>query len=747
MRFSMQSKYFGHGFLLFVFGFFLVPASTKIGLSYGAQEPGSQRVRHEFPYRDGTVTLLADSLEKSPNSQYLAKGRVVITFEDIAISGDEAKYNEGTREATMTGQVRFSQQPQWLTCSRADFNFTSQTGVFYDASGYTDREFFITGRTIIKTGRDTYRVEEGLATTCQPKHPKWSLAASRTDICLDHTARMHNTVFKIKGIPVFYFPYLIMPMEKKVRSSGFVPFHTGHSTSKGRVFSEGYYQTLGESADVLIYGDYFSLRGLAVGGVFRARPNPETRFTLEAYGISDKLDQGGIQLTVDGESRLKDDWRAVARVNISSSFDFRQAFADSFRSATVSQERATAFLARNHNSISSNIAFERQEVIFPIHSLVIKKLPSLEFLSLGTPLGRSPFILSLRTSLDGISRTDSTMETERLVQRLDLYPRLTMRLPTFKGFSIMPSVGVRETYYGAQLSGGTPTDVVNQSLHRRYADVNIELRMPVLERDFVSARFGGFQHRVEPFVLYRRIYGIRDLDKTIRFDEEDAIADTNEVEYGIINRLFRNKHTDTGTKGRYEFMSFGLIQKYYFDPTFGGAFQEGRPNAFYPLDTVTGLYHTTVSSNLAPVSMVFRLSSQNSIHTDMRADFDTRRQRWRNASFSTWWDQGKFHLSGTYYRIRAVELGLLTSNHVQGQIGYGSPTRGFSSSLTLSYNLRSSQLLNSNTRLNYTWDCCGVAVEFSQFDLGLRTESRYSFSFTLKGIGSFGNIKRPENLF
>ena len=289
--------------------------------------------------------------------------------------------------------------------------------------------------------------------------------------------------------------------------------------------------------------------------------------------------------------------------------------------------------------------------------------------------------------------------------------------------------------------------MVNQSLHRRYADLNIELRMPVLERDFVSSRFGDFQHTVEPFVTYRRIYGIRDLDKTIRFDEEDAIADTNEVEYGIINRLFRNRRTDTGTKEKYEFMSFGLIQKYYFDPTFGGAFREGQPNAFYPLDTVTGFYQTTVSSNLAPVSMIFRLSPKSSIHTDVRADFDTRLQRWRNGSFSTWWQQGKFHLSGTYFKTRAVELGILTSNHVQGQIGYGSPDSRILIQSDVSYNLRTSQLLNSNTRMNYTWDCCGVAMEFNQFDLGLRTESRFSFSFTLKGIGSFGNIKRPESLF
>jgi LPS-assembly protein len=743
MRFKRNRR----EFVSFVFGLLCVLTAAMPVIAQEMPESAVQQVRHEFPYRDGIVTLRANTLEKSPQSRYLAKGKVVITFKDITVSGDNAEYNEETREGVITGRIRFSQRQQWLACSRAEFNFAAQTGVFYDASGYTDREFFITGRTIVKTGPDTYRVEKGIATTCQPKSPKWSLSSSRTEIRVDHTARMHGTVFRIKGVPVIYFPYFIFPLEKKTRNSGFIPFHTGSSTSKGRVFSEGYYQTLGKSADVLVYADYFSLRGLAVGGIFKARPNPETHFMLEAYGIKDKLNQGGIQLNVDGESRLKGGWRAVARVNISSNFSFRQAFSDSFRAATVAQERATAFLNRNYNSFSTNIAFERQEVIFPIRSLVIRKLPSLEFLSLGTPLGRTPFIFSLRSSLDGVSRTDSVMQTQRVIQRMDFFPRLTVRLPSFKGFSLMPSVGVRETFYGARRVDASSTDVVNQSLHRRYADINIELRMPVLERDFASSRHGLFQHAIEPFITYRRIIGIRDLDKTIRFDEQDAIADTNEVEYGIINRLYRTKSAEAGSRGKYEFLSFGLVQKYYFDPTFGGAFRQGQPNSFYPLDTVTGIYQSTVSSNMAPVSMIFRLSPQSSIHTDIRADYDTRKQLWRNGSFSTWWQQGKFLLSGTYFRIRAAELGILTSNHVQGQIGYGSLDRGFSSSLTVSYNLRTSQLLNSNTRLNYTWDCCGLALEFNQFDLGLRTESRFSFSFTLKGIGSFGNIKRPDSLF
>jgi LPS-assembly protein len=724
---------------------FLIPSLD--GQFAHAQEIGRQQVRNEIPYHDGTVVLVSDFLEKISRSRWRAEGHVQITFQDYVVSGDEAEYDEVTREGFMAGHTRFSQKQQWLSCSRAEFNFSTQTGTFYDASGFTDREFFITGRTIRKTGKDTYKAEDGIVTACQEKRPKWSFTASRADIRVDHTARLHHAVFKIKGIPVLYIPYVVLPMEKKTRSSGLVPFHTGNSTSKGRVFSEGYYQTLGRSADLMVYGDYFSLRGLAIGSRFRVRPNPTTRFWLEVYGIHDKLNQGGVQLTVDGESQLTKEWRAVAKVNIASNFSFRQAFSDSFRSATVPQEQATAFLTRNHNSFSTNIAFEREEVLFPIHPLVIRKIPSLEFLSLGTAIPGTPFVLTFRSSLDGLSRMDTQTETPRFVQRLDFYPRLTWRLPSFKGFSLLPSIGLRETYYGAQASEDSPFGVADQGFHRQYTDLNLELRPPAIERNFSSSWFGDFDHVVEPYINYRWIHGIRDLDQTIRFDAEDAIADTNEIEYGIVNRFFSGRRTADGMLEKREFLSFALIQKYYFDPTFGGAFKPGQSNAFYPLDSVTGFYQTGILSRFAPISAILRFSPKNGIHNDVRADFDTRLQHWRNASFSTLWQQGKFYLSGTYFTIRELEAGMPSGNNIQGQIGYGSSERGLSSSFTMSYNFQSGQLLNSYTRVGYTWDCCGLGAEFNQFDLGLRTESRFSFSFTLKGIGNFGNMRRPESLF
>ncbi len=705
----------------------------------------SEQIHTEIFQPDGTVGITSDS-QGNIGSQYTAQGHVLITYQDMVMTADEVRFNSETHEGHASGHVRFTQNVQWLTCSRADFNFSSKTAVFYNASGYTDRQLSVLGQTIRKTGQDTYKIDNSIVTTCGLKQPKWVFSSSRVDVRIDHTARLYNTVFKVKGIPIFYTPYLIMPLEKKKRSSGFVPFSTGTSTTKGRVFSEGYYQTLGPSADVLLYGDYFTLRGLAIGGKFRTRPNPTTHFTIDAYGIhdKDKLNQGGVRLIVDGESLLKDDWRAVARVNITSNSIFRQVFADSFSAATVSQEHAIAFLNRNHNSLSTNIAFQRDEILSA--KIIFKKIPSLEFQSLGTPLGGTPFILSFRTALDGLSRVDSSMETQKLIQRLDFYPRLTLRLPSLLGFSLTPSVSLRETYYGARMSEDSPAGTSNQNLIRQYADLNVALRMPVLEKDFSS----GFRHTVEPFANYRLISGIKNFDKIIRFDEQDAIANTNEIEYGIVNRFFKKRKTGAGSQERYQFMSFSLIQKHYFDPTFGGAFHPGVPNSFYPLDTATGLYQTGILSNFSPISAIIQATPQSGVHYDFRADFDPKLQHWRNESLSVIWQQGKFSFSETFFRATLPKQetpGILSGNTIQGQIGYGAADRGLYSSFALSYNIQSGQLLNSLTRFSYLWDCCGLSADFNQYDLGYRTESRFSFSFMLKGIGSFGNIKRTDSPF
>jgi len=727
---------------------FLGPGCSRVLAWQQATEEPSGQVKTEIPYRDGTVILVSDFQERITRTRYRASGHVRITFQEMLITCDEAEYDEESREGTAKGNIRFSHLRQWFTCTQAEFNFADQTGVFHEATGFTDQEFLIRGQTVVKTGKDTYRVERGFVSSCQEKRPKWEFGTRKANIRVDRTARLHHMLFKVKGVPLLYLPYLVVPMEKKERSSGFVPFHMGNSNSKGRVFSEGWFQTLGRSADATIYSDYFSLRGLAIGGIFRARPNPQTRVFVEAYGINDKLNQGGAQVYVDAVSRLPAAFRLVAHANVTTNFKFRQAFSDTFRAATSPQEESVVFLTQNRDSFSADFSFQRQEVFYPSRSVVIRESPTIEYFSLGKPIPRLPLIFYLRSSVDGLSRVDSVIETPRMVQRFDIFPAVALRLPSLAGFSVMPTVGVRDTFYGASLAYDPDPVAVSEHLNRKYVDVEVDVRTPTLEREFRASSDDPIKHIVEPVLKYKMISGIgAQLDNIIRFDAQDPIADTNEAEYGIANRIFRNRRTSTGSVQPYEFMSLTITQKQYFDPTFGGAFKEGQANIFYPLYTLTGFATSSILRDFAPTNLVARVTPTPGITFDARADFDTKLDRLLDASVTTLWHQERVFIAGTYFKTNQLDRGTFESNQIQGQFGWGRLDRGLSLSVTISYDIFSSRLLNSHTRLMYFWDCCGVALDYQKYDVGIRSENRLTFSFSLKGIGSFGNLKRPESLF
>ena len=727
---------------------FLGSACSGVLARQQASQESSGQVKTEIPYRDGTVTLVSDFQERITRTRYRASGHVKITYQEMLITCDEAEYDEETGEGSANGNIRFSHERQWFSCTRAEFNFTDQTGIFHEATGFTDQEFLIRGQTVVKTGKDTYRVERGFVSSCQENRPKWEFGTRKANIRVDRTARLHHMLFKVKGVPLLYLPYLVVPMEKKERSSGFVPFHMGNSNSKGRVFSEGYYQTLGRSADATIYGDYFSLRGLALGGIFRARPNPQTRVFIEAYGINDKLNQGGAQVYVDAVSKMPADFRLVAHANVTTNFKFRQAFSDTFRAATSPQEESVVFLTQNRDSFSADFSFQRQEIFYPSRSVVIRESPTLEYFSLGKPLPRLPLIFYLRSSVDGLSRVDSAIETPRMVQRFDVFPALAVRLPSVAGFSVMPSVGVRDTFYGASIAYDPEPAAVSEHLNRKYVHVEVDVRTPTFERVFHASSGDPIKHVVEPTLKYRMISGIGpQLENIIRFDPQDPIADTNEIEYGLANRIFRNRRTSAGSMQPYEFMSLTITQKQYFDPTFGGAFHPGQPNIFYPLYTLTGFATSSIVRNFAPTNLVARITPAHGITFDARADFDSKLDRLLDASVTTLWHQERIFIAGTYFKTNTLDQGTFNSNQIQGQFGWGRLDRGLSLSVTISYDIFSSRLLNSHTRLMYFWDCCGVALDYQKYDVGIRSENRLTFSFSLKGIGSFGNLKRPESLF
>ena len=77
-------------------------------------------------------------------------------------------------------------------------------------------------------------------------------------------------------------------------------------------------------------------------------------------------------------------------------------------------------------------------------------------------------------------------------------------------------------------------------------------------------------------IVYNYVTGVNAFGRFVRFDQDETLTDTNEFEYGFTQRLFRR---DEEGKTE-ELVTWKIAEKYFFDPTFGGALVPGQRNVF-----------------------------------------------------------------------------------------------------------------------------------------------------------------------
>jgi LPS-assembly protein len=730
----------------------------------------------------------------------VAIGRVEVFDGKTLIIADRITYNKVTSDVLAEGNVYLVEQGQRLTGEVLEFNYKTRRGVMSDPTAFTNTT--PDGTTVVidalraqKTGEDTYNLEHAVLTACQEKSPKWSFTAKRARVRLDHRAKVYNAFFRIKNVPVLWVPYASISISKKDRSSGLLTPSSGQSSIKGRTLHLGYFQTLGRSADVLVRTDLFSKRGVGVGFDFRAKPDQNSHIAFGSFLVVDRAlgpkfdpacdratlgdkcklpNQGGSSFYADAVQYFKNGFVAVADVNITSSFVFRQVFSDNVLNAISPEERSVFYLNKNWRSYSFNAELGEQSVfvanssdLFQRTSIVkTRQLPSVEFSQRDSKLSEKfPVYFSFGAALDGVQRVEATgdkvdLKSPSIVERLDLSPRLTFPLKSFAGFTLTPSVGVRSTFYSDSIDP-VQRQFVGQNLLRNYADLDMDLRAPGLAKVF---RHGDgtpwFKHVIEPFVEYRRIKGIDDFDRTPLIDERDLVADTNEVEYGVTNRFFVKRKTgDDSAPQTHELLSFTVAQKYFFDPTFGGALLRGQRNQFFPINTLSGFAFEGVERDVSPLNLKVRLYPTSTLSADLRLNYDTRFHSLRDFIVSSGFGKGIFSIGQTWYYTRRIEDDKLRGdqllsdpttfpgNQFDFSASVGNRAHGPYSSFTISYDFRD-QLFNGQPRdrrfiyltttSGWAWNCCGVEVQHMTFNAGNRNESRFVFAFTLKGIGTFG---------
>jgi len=761
------------------------------------------------------VTIRALRQEKD-GAVFKLRGQAEIHYGTYTLYADAVDYDSDTGNATAEGHVVLDGGPndEHVEATHGAYNVRTESGRFEHVTGTAGlrmrgKRFVLTspnpvaftGKVVEKTGPDRYLVYDGTITTCELPRPKWEFNAHKIVVEVGGNATIYRSTFRIQGIPVFYFPFATHPIERLPRQTGFLIPNFGRSSIKGNIFGDSVFWAINRSMDLTAGAEYFTRRGWAPEVEFRAQPSEDSYVDLSYFGVFDRgigtppVDQGGHEVHLNAEDTFGHNFRGVASIDYLSSFVFRLAFTDVFSQAVNSEVKSEAFLSTATRGFFYNASTQRYqnfESTTPGDVITILHAPSFESSSVDRAIGHSPFYWSYDAAAEGLSRSEPGFRTAPLVGRFDLSPTLSLPL-VLHGWSVRPEISLRETFYTQQLvpSGGVGvarSDLIN----RKAVEGALEIRPPVLDRVFDREFLGRkWKHVIEPRATYRYLTGVNNFDRILRFDERDILSNTHEVEYGVVNRLYakrtsakiedcttpimsslvigrpavesripweRHPEPEAGACQKEpqvrEVITWELAQKYFLDPTFGGALVPGQRNVFTTTADFTGIAFLNEARRLSPLISRLRFQATSRTEAEWDIDYDFKNSRINASTAFVNYRFGPYTVGGGDAFLQAPSATVSSTvpksfNQFRMLFGYGYPNRqGFSGATNLGFDANLGFLQYSAVQLAYNWDCCGLSVEYRRFALGsVRNENQFRFNFALANIGSFGNLRRQEKLF
>jgi LPS-assembly protein len=759
---------------------------------------------------DGELVVSSnDTLKEGKEGNQIVThlGAVDARYGIYRIQADKITVYEGQNRLVAEGNVIFDQgNDQRITGTKSEWNYKTKLGYFVNSTGFTNQTtdgtviYFVADR-VERISLDEIVIINGKFTACEDSVPIWSFTTKRAKIKANDKLSLKNTKFRIKDVPVVVLPYASISLKKEDRKSGFLTPTASYSQLKGFRLSNAYYQTLGRSADITFRADIYSARGVGYGVDLRTRANSRSFFNAGFYAVKDRIfgakadaahpDQGGTFVFVEGVHYFPNGFTASADVRLTSNLAFRQVFTDGIQQLISPMEVSQVFINKSWSNYTLNILSRGQTVSIPNVRIKTRNLPSVHFEKRPSQISFfKPAYFSFKTSVEGVSRREEVDDvnayrqltgsdpivTPALGQRFDIHPQITIPFST-KYFNFTATAGGRVTYYSNSLNA--LRQVVGNDVIRKYGEFEFDFRPVALAKNFYNKNGAfNFRHTIEPYLTYRYVTGVNNFNKIIRFDYEDIKTDTNEVEYGLINRFYIRRYTQAVSEEArkqyrenpssvknplsvqpYELFTLTIRGKYYFDPYFGGALKPGFRNQ---IDSITGLTAFTfggVPRRWSPINIDATYRPQGNVFINSRMDYGVQGDGLRDISATIGYDSKLVKVFQTFYYTRAVtlipslqqysnafgkEAGTLRGSQWSPSIFLGNRDKGWFGGTALFFDFQNRReqnakpLVTSTFTLGYTYDCCSLSAQYITFDLGVRRENRFVFSFRLNGIGAFG---------
>ncbi|MDP9191747.1 MAG: LPS assembly protein LptD [Acidobacteriota bacterium] len=731
--------------------------ALALSVSVFAQKPNFKFIPGPKPGGgDVKISVAAGGTTEMQKDEYsILQGDVTIEYQDIKLRADKITYNFKTRDVVAEGHVIIDQGPTRVTANQAIYNLDSKTGTFFNATGTMDPAMYFSGDRIEKVDEDTYRMTNGVFTSCDLDRPAWSFHVGQAEITLDDYARMENISFRASGLPIFWTPRLIWPT-KRDRSQGFLIPRARFSDKFGSRLQNGYFVPFGESVDATLYGDISTEQYFGAGIDLRYVPSENIKIgDLRAYAVNN-VPRNQIEWKYQyrhAQENLPGGFRGVVDIQDYSDLNFFREYDDDPRTLTQSNIYSSAYLTKNKPTYSLNILSDRRDYELLVRDTAdedgdgdvneltsarqrYEQIPSLQLRMYPQRVGRTPLYFSLESSSSRL-RTGTVIGGERTIDsdyyRTDIFPTLSVRLRTPQWLSVKPQLSVRQTWYSASRDEATQ-QIDEEPVSRFYGQGQVEVVGPSFSRVFNKPRggFSRFKHVIEPRFRYVRTTDVNDQSRILRFDTVDSpflpiVQDS--VEYSLTQRIIGKESGETGNAR--ELLSFALRQSVALSDPF--------PRA----GTAAGEHKFT------PLSASLRFNPYQSTTVDATAQFGNVSHQLDQLSLSAnLIGTGKLadkYLGFTYFaRLEDPALPGADSSQIRINAGSFLIKERLRADVQLNYDAKQGEFLEHRYLMGYSGSCYGIALEYRRYRVfGSATNddsiSSYGIAVTLKNVGTIGS--------
>lgn len=710
---------------------------------------------------------LSQSAHQISENHVRFTGNVEIVCDQDKFFADEMDVYTDTNLIEARGNITFATPEAEIHADRMTFNTKTRTGVFYNAFGTasvtntTERSLFGTqeplavfwGDELHKLGPDKYRIKKGGFTTCVQPTPRWEIVTDSATITLDHYALARNPVLKVKGVPLFYAPFIYYPINKEDRATGFLIPTYGVSTLRGPSISNAFFWAIDRSQDATFFHDWYMSSGQGVGTEYRYVTAPGSQGNARVHFLDEKAVESttgtlsparrSYEIRSNAAQALPGNMNARVNVNYFSDLSTQQYYHGIYNSS-LSTRTVSGNVTGSWGPYVLNTTLNRSQTFYNTTSSTLTgALPQINFSRSERPIGNSPVYVSVSTEFATLLRksVSGTTERDQGLSRVDVTPTVRVPFTRWPFLTLNTSLSWRDTHWSQSLDENGQQ--VPQGLSRRYWDFTTQVTGPTFNRiwDRPNGRYARkIKHVIEPSFTFQRSSPIDMFSRIVKLDGKDLIVgNVTSLGYGVTSRLYVKPSEGGQAAPAQDILDVSVTQSYFtdanaakYDPNYSTSFTGGAP------------------SNFTPVRLTVRASPTQRTSGQLSTEYDTHFHAFRsflaNGSVSAGWLQATGGWSRTMYIQGYNSTGsqsdaINTSTTVRFRQGR------FGGTYALNYDLYRNYILQQRVIAYYNAQCCGIAMEFQTYNFlfpdprtGLTHDRRFNISFTLAGVGTFSNL-------